>query len=189
MLRISQILDSDWKRLNQLAVLPLTKRRLTHSFHPRFAPVVMIRIAQILHQTGKIRLAKLTALVNFVIFGIEVPPRLAIGPGLVLMHTQGTVLGAASIGENVTIYHQVTLGAAVMDLSYTLTLRPIVGDGVVIGVGSKVLGGLTLGQDCVVGANAVVLKNVPPKHLAIGIPARSISQKNKPLESTSPELE
>jgi serine O-acetyltransferase len=104
------------------------------------------------------------------------------------MHTQGTVLGAASIGRNVTIYHQVTLGAVVMDFAYSHELRPIVGDGVVIGVGAKVLGGLTLGNGSVIGANAVVLKNVPSGHLAIGIPAKILPPKSERIKETCMKL-
>jgi len=89
----------------------------------------------------------------------------------------------------VTIYHQVTLGAVAMDFAYTPALRPIVGDGVVIGVGAKVLGGLTLGNSCVVGANAVVLKNVPPGHVAIGIPAKTLLPKSERREGACMELE
>ncbi len=148
-------------------------------FSPRLAPVVLIRVAQCLHEAGWPRLAKLHAFVNFFIFGIEVSPRIRIGSGLVLMHTQGTVLGAASIGSNVTIYHQVTLGAVSMDFAYTSALRPVVGDGVVIGVGAKVLGGLTLGNGCFVGANAVVLKNVPAGKVAVGIPAQILLAKSE----------
>lgn len=189
MRKLSEILDVDWARLNTLAGAESRKRRLLHAFSPRFAPVALIRTSQCLYASGWTRLAKLPALVNFVLFGIEVPPRIPIGPGLVLMHTQGTVLGAASIGRNVTIYHQVTLGAVAMDFAYTPTLRPIVGDGVVIGVGAKVLGGLTLGNNCVVGANAVVLKNVPPGHIAIGIPAKTLPPKSERREGACMELE
>jgi len=104
------------------------------------------------------------------------------------MHTQGTVLGAASIGKNATIYHQVTLGAVTMDFAYTSALRPIVGDGVVIGVGAKVLGGLTLGNGSMVGANAVVLQNVPAGHVAIGVPAKILPPKSERNEVPSVEL-
>lgn len=90
------------------------------------------------------------------------------------MHTQGTVLGAASIGKNFTVYHQVTLGAIEMDFNYTPFLRPTIKDNVVVGVGAKVLGGLTLGNDCVIGANAVVLHDVPEGFTAVGVPARNI---------------
>ena len=175
--RLSDFLDADWARLAALSNTRPRQRGLRHALSPRFAPVVLVRTAQCLYMAGWSRLAKLPALVNFVLFGIEVPPRISIGPGLVLMHTQGTVLGAATIGANVTLYHQVTLGAVEMDFAYTPTLRPIVGDGVVIGVGAKVLGGLTLGHGSVVGANAVVLKNVPTGYVAIGVPARNLSPK------------
>ena len=188
MSRLSDLLDSDWARLNSLAAATLRQRRPHHAFSPRFAPVTLVRTAQCLHATGWQRLAKLPALVNFVLFGIEVPPRIPIGPGLVLMHTHGTVLGAASIGANVTLYHQVTLGAVEMDFAYTPTLRPIVGDGVIIGVGAKVLGGLTLGHGSVVGANAVVLKNVPPGYVAIGIPAKNLPPKSERLQRFDMEL-
>jgi serine O-acetyltransferase len=187
--RLSDLLDADWARLAALSNTRPRPRGLRHALSPRFAPVVLIRIAQCLYATGWSRLAKLPALVNFVLFGIEVPPRISIGTGLVLMHTQGTVLGAASIGKNVTIYHQVTLGAVAMDFAYTPSLRPIVGDGVVIGVGAKVLGGLTLGYSSVVGANAVVLKNVLPGHVAIGIPAKILPPKSERIQGGSTELE
>jgi len=185
MARLSILLDADWARLAALSNTTPRPRNLRHAFSPRFAPVVLVRTAQCLYAAGWSRLAKLPALVNFILFGIEVPPRIPIGGGLVLMHTQGTVIGAASIGKNVTIYHQVTLGAVVMDFAYTPTLRPIVGDGVVIGVGAKVLGGLTLGDNSVIGANAVVLKSVPPLHVAVGVPAKILPPKIERLGSCS----
>jgi serine O-acetyltransferase len=183
MSRLSEILDADWARLGALAGTTFRQRRLVDAFSPRFAPVALVRAAQCLHRAGWARLAKLPALLNFVLFGLEVPPRLPIGPGLVLMHTHGTVLGAASIGANVTLYQQVTLGAIEMDFAYTLHLRPVVEDEVVISAGAKVLGSLTLGRACVVGANAVVLKDVPPQHVAVGVPARHLPPKDKrPLD-------
>ena len=124
-------------------------------------------------------LCEVACIGQLVLFGLEVPPRLPIGPGLVLTHTQGTVLGAASIGTNVTLYQQVTLGARGMDFAYTLSLRPVLEDGVVVSAGAKVLGGLVLGQGCVVGANAVVLSDVPPGYVAMGVPARNFPPKNE----------
>jgi serine O-acetyltransferase len=179
MKQLSDLLDADWAQLAALSNAKFCRRRMRHMFSPRFAPVVLIRVAQCLYSGGWLRLAKLPAFVNFFIFGIEVPPRMFIGPGLVLMHTQGTVLGAARMGSNVTIYHQVTLGAVSMDFAYTSALRPVVGDGVVIGVGAKVLGELTLGDGCVIGANAVVLKNVPAGKVAVGIPAQILLAKSE----------
>ena len=176
---LSDFLDADWAQLVKLSNTNSRPRNLWNSFSPRFAPVLIVRIAQYLHSLGWLRLAKFSALINFILFGIEVPPQLSIGPGLVLMHTQGTVLGAASIGANVTIYHQVTLGAAVIDFEYTLSLRPVVADEVIVGAGAKVLGGLTLGYGSRVGANAVVLGEVPSGHVAVGVPAKILPPKSE----------
>ncbi len=170
---LSDLLDADWDQLNALIGLKSNKRQLMHHFSARFAPVVLIRSAQYLYGIGWRRLSKIPALANVLLFGIEVPPRLPIGPGLVIMHTYGTVLGANSIGSRVTIYHQVTLGAADIDFSYTMSKRPVIEDGVVLCVGAKVLGGITIGANSIVGANAVVLRSVPPKHTAVGVPARN----------------
>ena len=181
--RLTEYLDADWNRLCAMAGLPSLPRRLTSHFSPRFAPVVLVRLAQVLHADGWTRVAKLPAFLNFVLFGLEVPGRLAIGGGLVLMHTQGTVLGAARIGSNVTIYQQVTLGARTADFAYRSELRPVVGDGVTITAGAKVLGTLTLGHGCTVGANAVVLSDVPPDSLAVGVPARIIHAPKTELDA------
>lgn len=174
MRQIAKYLDADWERLRTLAGLPHQRRRLTNCFAPRFAPVALVRLAQVLHTSGWTRLAKVPAFLNFVIFGLEVPASLTIEGGLVLMHTQGTILGAARIGANVTIYQQVTLGARTVDFAYRVELRPIVEGGVTITAGAKVLGALTLGTGCTVGANAVVLSDVPAHSLAVGVPARII---------------
>ena len=100
------------------------------------------------------------------------PARLFIGPGLVMPHSQGTVLGASFIGSNVTIFHQVTLGGKNADFEYNPEKRPHIGSNVTISVGAKILGPLCLGDSCVIGANAVVLCDVPPNTLAVGVPAR-----------------
>ena len=173
---LRQTLDADWARLAELSGRPQSRRRWVHHFSPRFAPVSLIRHAHALHCAGWGRLAKLLQLANFVIFGLEAPAPLAIGPGLVIAHTQGTVLGAAAIGSDVTIFHQVTLGAAAIDVAFTPALRPSVEDGVTLSVGAKVLGGVRLGRGCVVGANAVVLADVPAGSLAVGVPARIVAR-------------
>lgn len=169
-----ELLDADWARLAGLLGSPTTRRTFRCYFAPRFAPVAFIRLAYALARGGWPRLANVFRLLNMVIFGIEVPSRLEIGPGLILPHTQGTVLGAAKIGRNVTIFHQVTLGATAADYAYRFDLRPVVEDGVCISAGAKVLGALTLGRDCTIGANAVVLDDVPEGALAVGVPARIV---------------
>lgn len=140
---------------------------------PRFAPVLLCRLAHCFYRLKLGPLAKLVSLLNFFLFGIEIAVRCPIGKGLFFPHTQGTVVGAWAIGENATIFQGVTLGAKELDFSYRESSRPTVLDGVTIGSGAKVLGGLTLGSGCRVGANAVVLNDVAPGLLAVGIPAKT----------------
>ena len=171
----SELLDADWERLAGLLGRADRRRRFGSNFSLRFAPVVLIRMSQSLAARGWVRIADVLRLLNMVLFGLEVPARLTIGPGLVMPHTQGTVLGAARIGSNVTIFHQVTLGASTADYQYDLRLRPVVEDDVTLSAGAKVLGGVTLGRGCTVGANAVVLQDVPAGCVAVGVPARVIA--------------
>jgi serine O-acetyltransferase len=177
---LSGLLDADWKRLLEVSGRSPRARRFFDCFSPRFAAVVLLRLAERLHARGWRMLAKVASFINFTLFGIEVAVDLEIGGGLVLPHTQGTVIGAASIGENVTIFQQVTLGAKVADFSYEREKRPHIGAGVVIAAGAKVLGSVEIGAGATVGANAVVLDDVPPGTLAVGIPARIVERPAAP---------
>ena len=152
-----------------------TWKLLPAIFSPRFASVLLCRTAHSLARLHLGLLARVVSFLNFTVFGIEIALRCRIGPGLVLPHTQGTVIGAASIGADAIIFHGVTLGARELDMGYTSEARPVVGDGVVIGAGAKVLGGLQLGDRCRIGANAVVLESVPAGALAVGVPARVVA--------------
>jgi serine O-acetyltransferase len=145
---------------------------------PRFMPVLLCRLAHGMYRWKLGPLAKLISMLNFFLFGIEIAVRCPIGRGLFLPHTQGTVIGAWSIGENVTIFQGVTLGAKELDFSYLESSRPIVEDGVTIGSGAKVLGGLTLGSSSRIGANAVVLNDIAPGALAVGIPAKVVERRD-----------
>lgn len=171
-MRLKEYLDADWARLCALSNRYPTKRKASDILHPRFIPVVLLRCAQVLHAIGWSRTSRLCSLLNVILFGMEVPATLEIGPGLIVTHTNGIVLGAASIGRNVTIYHQVTLGALEADFQFDPNLRPTVGDDVVLAAGAKVLGGVRVGSGSTVGANAVVLCDVPAYHIAVGVPAR-----------------
>ena len=163
----------DWIRFCQLS--GRSERRLFFSgiLSPRFVPVVLFRLSSFLFNSGFFRLSKAPSFLNIVIFGLEIPVSLKVGPGFVIMHPQGTVLGAAEIGSNFTVYHQVTLGASRVDFRYDRSTRPVVEDNVTISVGAKVLGGVRIGSGCTVGANAVVLVDIPPGHVAVGVPAKS----------------
>ena len=173
------LLRADLRRQYRLlcgaeAVPPTGLRLWLGMASPRFVPVLLCRIAHALHQQGLGPLAKAVSLLNFFAFGIEIAVRCPIGPGLFLPHTQGTVIGAWRVGANATIFQGVTLGAREVDFTYTDRSRPTLGDGVTVGAGAKVLGGLVLADGACVGANSVVLIDVPTGALAVGAPARLV---------------
>jgi serine O-acetyltransferase len=101
-----------------------------------------------------------------------------IGPGFVLIHSTGVVINSAvRAGRGLHIEHQVTIGAE-------RRTAPLLGDNVFIGAGAKIIGGVSIGDGVRVGANAVVLQDVPANHTAVGIPARCVSQARS--SSTAP---
>ncbi len=102
--------------------------------------------------------------------GIEIHPGATIGPGFFIDHGMGVVIGeTAEIGANVTLYHGVTLGGT----SWNKGKRhPTLEDDVVVGAGAKILGPITIGARTRVGANAVVVKSVPPDSVVVGAGAK-----------------
>jgi serine O-acetyltransferase len=111
--------------------------------------------------------------------GIEIHPGATIGPGFFIDHGMGVVIGETTeIGPNVTLYHGVTLGGT----SWNKGKRhPTLQEGVVVGAGAKVLGPITIGARTRVGANAVVVKDVPPDSVVVGIPGRVTHRHGAPV--------
>jgi serine O-acetyltransferase len=158
-------------RLGAKASLLSLLRRL---LHPRFLPIVLCRCSRAALLIGIPALSHLLSYLNQIIFGIEISPKCAIGPGIFFPHTSGTVIGASKIGRNVTVFQGVTLGAKEMDMGFDRALRPEIGDYVVVGAGAKVLGGISLGDNVTVGANSVLLRSVPANTTVAGVPAREV---------------
>lgn len=105
--------------------------------------------------------------------GVEIHPGAQIGKNFIIDHGSGIVIGETSvIGDNVLMYHQVTLGGTGNETG--AKRHPSVCDNVMIAAGAKILGNIQIGYAAKVGANAVVLKNVPPYATAVGMPARII---------------
>ena len=144
-------------------------------FSPRFLPVLFCRLAYTSQSVGLGFIARSFSMLNFIVFGIEIATICKIGPGVFFPHTQGTVIGAVSIGKNAVIYQGVTLGAKDLDFTYDASRRPIVGDDVLVGAGAKVLGGLIVGNNVCIAANAVLLESVADYSVAAGVPARVVS--------------
>lgn len=119
--------------------------------------------------------------------GIEIHPGAVIGRGFFIDHGMGVVIGeTAEVGENVTLYHGVTLGGTSGE---KVKRHPTIEDGVVVGAGAKILGPIVVGRNSRIGANAVVIKEVPPNSVVVGIPGKVIKREGVPQEGYKPDLE
>ena len=114
--------------------------------------------------------------------GIEIHPAATLGRRLFIDHGMGVVIGeTAVVGDDVTLFHNTTLGGRSMTHGKR---HPTLGDRVVVGAGAKVLGAVWVGDDAQIGANAVVVKDVPAGAVAVGVPA-----KTKARPASSPDVE
>ncbi|MCL2639386.1 MAG: serine O-acetyltransferase [Phycisphaerales bacterium] len=105
-------------------------------------------------------------------YGIELPYSAVLGRRIVIEHQSGIVIhGSAVIGDDCIIRQDVTLGNRTLDKPFE---APTLGAGVNVGAGAKILGAVHVGERAVIGANAVVLCDVPPDTLAVGVPARIV---------------
>lgn len=119
--------------------------------------------------------------------GIEIHPGATIGPGFFIDHGMGVVIGeTAEVGAEVTLYHGVTLGGTSLAKGKR---HPTLGDRVVVGAGAKVLGAITVGDDCRIGANAVVVKSVPPNSVVVGVPGQVVMRSKPHTARDAPDLE
>ncbi len=106
--------------------------------------------------------------------GIEIHPGAAIGRRFFIDHGMGVVIGETSvIGDDVVLYHQVTLGGTSLQ---RVKRHPTLGNGVMVGMGAKILGSHTIGDRCMIGANAVVNMDIPPDCTVVGIPGRIVKR-------------
>ncbi|XP_057486337.1 serine acetyltransferase 1, chloroplastic-like [Actinidia eriantha] len=137
------------------------------------------RIAHKLWSQGRKILAILIQNRASEVFTVDIHPGARIGRGILLDHATGVVIGeTAVIGDNVSILHNVTLGGTGKACG---DRHPKIGDGVLIGAGTCVLGNVRIGDGAKIGAGSVVLKPVPPRTTAVGNPARLVGGKENPI--------
>jgi serine O-acetyltransferase len=130
------------------------------------------RVAHVLHEAGVPMIPRTLALATRAITGIEIHPAARVGEGLFIDHGNGVVIGeTAEIGENVTLYQGVTLGGTGFA---TGKRHPTVQDNVTIGSGAKLLGPITIGHGAKIGANSVVIHDVPPNSTVVGNPGHPV---------------
>lgn len=111
---------------------------------------------------------------------IEIHPGARIGEGFFIDHGAGVVIGeTAEIGNSVTLYQGVTLGGTGKEKGKR---HPTIGNDVVIGTGARILGSITVGDNCRIGAGAVVLRDVPPNCTVVGNPGRIVRREGRKVD-------
>ncbi len=147
--------------------------------YPGFHAIFLHRIANLLWNNNLRLLARGLSHISRFLTGIEIHPGAKIGKGFFIDHGMGVVIGETSeIADNVTVYHGVTLGGT----SFTRGKRhPTIENNVTIGAGAKILGPLTVGSNSKIGANSVVIVNVPPNSTVVGIPGKIVLKDEFPV--------
>ncbi|MEO9827604.1 MAG: DapH/DapD/GlmU-related protein [Paracoccaceae bacterium] len=171
-INLRTLLQADWQHLQLLGG---TQRSLKpwHYMHPRFCHILLIRLVLTSRKSGWKLLSKMISIVLYFGYRIELNTHVDIGPGLVLPHPMGIVIGASRIGARAVIFQNVTLGAKSLDVGYDPTRRPQLGDDVTVGSGAVVVGGVRIGNASTVAANSLVTRDVAESMLSIGVPAQS----------------
>ncbi len=146
--------------------------------YPGFHALLFHRLAHGLWARGWLVLGRFVSSIGRNLTGIEIHPGAKIGKRFFIDHGVGVVIGETTeIGDDVTLYQGVTLGGTSLQRGKR---HPTLEDGVIVGAGAKILGAFTVGRGARIGANAVVLSEVPPGVSMGGIPARIIGERPKP---------
>jgi len=155
--------------------------------YPGLHAVWTHRITHKLWKSGFKLLARWISQTARSLTGIEIHPGATIGHNFFIDHGMGVVIGeTAEVGDNVTLYHGVTLGGTSLN---KVKRHPTIEDHVVIGAGAKVLGDIIIGAHSRIGANAVVVKPSPPNSVIIGVPGQIVVRSQDKLTSNKPDLE
>ena len=167
---LQSIMDRDPAAKSKISLIltyPGVKAIFFHKIANFFAIAKFDLIARIISQFSRF------------LTGIEIHPKAKIGKNLFIDHGMGVVIGETSeIGKNVTIYHNVTLGGIAPSINSNdqrnTKRHPTLEDNVVIGSGAQILGPIIIKKNSLIGANAVVTKDVPENAVMIGIPAKNV---------------
>lgn len=145
--------------------------------------ILLYRVNHWLWQKNFRLLARVLSQIARFLTGIEIHPGARVGQGFFIDHGMGVVIGeTAEIGNNVTLYHDVTLGGTtVFDTKGKITTKrhPTIGNNVIIGSGAQVLGPIHIGNNVKIGSNAVVVKDVEANTTVVGVPAHKAEKSKK----------
>jgi len=171
---LQSIIDRDPAARSKLSII------LTY---PGVKAIFLYRLSNFFSKAKFNLIARMISQFSRFLTGIEIHPAANIGKNLFIDHGMGVVIGETSdIGDNVTIYHAVTLGGISPSIKSNeqrdIKRHPTLKNNVVIGSGAQVLGPIVIGEYAKIGANAVVTKDVEPHAVMVGIPAKNIKTKS-----------
>lgn len=148
--------------------------------YPGLHALIIYRVAHFLYRRHMFILARLLSQIARFLTGIEIHPGASIGRRFFIDHGMGVVTGETTIiQDDVLLYQGVTLGGSSLEHGKR---HPTIGNNVVIGTGAKVLGNIIIGDNSYIGANAVVIKDVPPNSTVVGVPGKITKQDGKKLD-------
>lgn len=152
--------------------------------YPGLHAMIFHKIAHFLYKVNFPVLPRLISHFSRWITGIEIHPGARFGKNVFIDHGKGVVIGeTAVVGNDVVIYQGVTLGGT---STKKVKRHPTLGNNIVVGCGAKILGNITIGDNCQIGANSVVIKDVPPNSTVIGIPARIVVHEGRKISEYDP---
>src|SRR5437879_6388717 len=138
--------------------------------YPGVHALALHRVGHWLWRAGWLTLARFVSHVSRFLTGIEIHPAARLGPGLFIDHGMGLVIGETTeVGRNVTLLQGVTLGGNSLKREKR---HPTLGDNVVVGTGAAVLGAIVIGDGSRIGAGSVVVRDVPPNSVVVGVPGK-----------------
>ncbi len=154
---------------------PAAKTRLEAALcYPGLHAIWLHRIAHYFYLKGWVLVPRLINTFSRFLTGIDIHPGAKLGPGLFIDHGMGLVIGeTAELGSNVTLYQGVTLGGTGKEKGKR---HPTIGNNVVVSSGAKVLGSFKVGDNSKIGSGSVVLKEVPPNSVVVGVPGRVVTR-------------
>lgn len=163
---------------------PAAKTRLEAALcYPGLHAIWLHRIAHHFYLKGLVVFPRLLNTFSRFLTGIDIHPGATLGPGLFIDHGMGLVIGeTAELGSNVTLYQGVTLGGTGKEKGKR---HPTIGNNVVVSSGAKVLGSFKVGDNSKIGSGSVVLKEVPPNSVVVGVPGRVVTRNGVRIASNN----
>ena len=163
---------------------PAIRSNIEVILYPSFWAVINHRIAHSFYKKKHFFIARAISQISRGLRGIEIHPGAQIGKRFFIDHGMGVVIGeTAEIGDNVMLYHGVTLGGTGKD---KITRHPTVGDNVLIGAETIILGPINIGSNTKIGAGSVVLEDIPANVTAVGSPTKIVRKDGMRIKPTDP---